>query len=471
MDDEMKKATTIESAVPVIDRENDIAHILCCVTEAECCSVVGVSNVGKSTLLRSLPVVQAQHLGARANDYIFVLVDLNLASQVTEQGFYEVIVRNILDTLATQKVEQGLQTVVQEAYQTVIAPNNPFLIPLAFEDSVQALCTRQPATIVLLLDEFDEVFAEVESRVFVRLRALKDRHWEHLCYVTASGHPLPAIRHDRQAGEFCELFAAHVRHLLPLADPDARAVVRNWATRSNIQLADEDIAFIAQSAGGHPGLLQAAARVLARAKEEALWRPVSAGYERVRERLDSDPNVRLECAKLWNDLEAPEQETLIDLLADRTASASRQQPAETVMPRLDTLVEKGIVRFGADGGQVFSPLFAGFARRQQLVRRRGPQGIRIDVEAGDVWVDGKLAPLLTDLEYKLLLLLYGNLDRICDKYKIVESVWGENYIDEVDDARIEKLVSRLREKLESKPEEPKYLQTIRGRGYKLVSPE
>jgi DNA-binding response OmpR family regulator len=41
----------------------------------------------------------------------------------------------------------------------------------------------------------------------------------------------------------------------------------------------------------------------------------------------------------------------------------------------------------------------------------------------------------------------------------------------VDDARIEKLVSRLREKLESKPEEPQYLQTIRGRGYKLVSPE
>jgi hypothetical protein len=480
MDDEMKRATFNESAVPVIDRENDIAHILGCVTEAECCSVVGVSNIGKSTLLRSLPAVQAKQLGAKADDYIFVLVDLNLASQVTEQGFYEVILRNILHTLASlpregteypRKVEQGLQTAVQEAYQTVIAPGNPFLIPLAFEDSVQALCTRQPATIVLLLDEFDEVFAEIESRVFVRLRALKDRHWEHLCYVTATGHPLPAIRHDRQAGEFCELFAAQVRHLLPLGETDARAVVQNWAMRSNVQLPDQDIAFVAESAGGHPGLLQAAARVLARAKEEAVWRPVSAGYERVRERLDSDTNVRLECAKLWNDLDAPEQEALIDLLADKTATGGRQTAGGTAVPQLDTLVEKGIVRFGAAGVQVFSTLFAGFARRQQLVRRRGPQGIRIDVESGDVWVDGKLAPLLTDLEYKLLLLLYGNLDRICDKYKIVESVWGENYIDEVDDARIEKLVSRLREKLESKPEEPKYLQTIRGRGYKLVSPE
>jgi hypothetical protein len=477
----------------MVDRESDIAYIMGCVAEAECCSVVGVSNIGKSALLRSLTATQAKHLGAQARDYMFVQVDLNLASQITEQGFYEVILRNILHVLASRKVRQELQTAVQQSYQTVIVPNSPFLIPLAFEDSMQALCTRQPAMLVLLFDEFDEVFAEVESRVFVRLRALKDRHGAHLCYVTATGQPLSQIRHDRQADEFCELFAAHLWRLLPLADADAHAFVQNLATRSTVQYTEQDIAFIAECAGGHPELLQAASHVLARAREEAVSRPVSAAYERVRERLDSDTNVRLECAKLWNDLTAPEQEALIDLLTGKVATASRhlsgeaatasrhlsgeaatasrQQFGETAAPELDTLVEKGIVRPGATGGQVFSTLFAGFARRQQLVRRRGPQGIRIDVESGDVWVDGQLAPLLTDLEYKLLLLLYGNLDRICDKYKIVESVWGENYIDEVDDARIEKLVSRLREKLESKPEDPKYLQTIRGRGYKLVSPE
>jgi hypothetical protein len=470
----MKKTTPNESAVSVIDRENDISYIIGCVTEAECCSLVGVSNIGKSALLRSLslPEVHKVHLGASADNYMFVHVDLNLASQVTEQGFYEVILRNILQVLSTRKIEQELHTAVQQSYQTVIAPDNPFLIPLAFEDSLQALCTRQPAMLIVLLDEFDDVFAQVEPRVFVRLRALKDRHWAHLCYVTATGQPLSQIRHDRQADEFCELFAAHLWHLLPLAEADAHAFVQNWATHPAVQYTEQDIAFIAECAGGHPGLLQAASHVLARAREEAMSRPLAAAHERVRERLDSDTTVRLECAKLWNDLTTPEQEALIGLLSGETATASRQESGEKVAaPELVTLAEKGIVRLGATGGQVFSTLFAGFARRQQLVRRRGPQGIRIDVESGDVWVDGKLAPLLTDLEYKLLLLLYGNLDKICDKYKIVESVWGENYIDEVDDARIEKLVSRLREKLELKPEEPKYLQTIRGRGYKLVSPE
>ena len=58
--------------------------------------------------------------------------------------------------------------------------------------------------------------------------------------------------------------------------------------------------------------------------------------------------------------------------------------------------------------------------------------------------DGQQIPTLTNLEYRLLLLLYGRMGKICTKYEVVEAVWGEEYIDEVDDARIEKLVSRLR---------------------------
>jgi DNA-binding response OmpR family regulator len=47
-------------------------------------------------------------------------------------------------------------------------------------------------------------------------------------------------------------------------------------------------------------------------------------------------------------------------------------------------------------------------------------------------------------------------------------VWGDSYIDEVDDARIEKLVSRLRQKIETDSGSPRRLTTVRGRGYKLL---
>jgi DNA-binding response OmpR family regulator len=85
-----------------------------------------------------------------------------------------------------------------------------------------------------------------------------------------------------------------------------------------------------------------------------------------------------------------------------------------------------------------------------------------------VLVRGKPIESLTALEYKLMLLLFQNRDRLIDKYQIVTSVWGESYIDEVDDARIEKLISRLRQKIEPDPTNPHFLTTVRGRGYKLV---
>ena len=47
-------------------------------------------------------------------------------------------------------------------------------------------------------------------------------------------------------------------------------------------------------------------------------------------------------------------------------------------------------------------------------------------------------------------------------------MWGEEYIDQVDDARIDKLLSRLRAKIEPDPRDPRYLVTVRGRGYKLL---
>jgi DNA-binding response OmpR family regulator len=113
-------------------------------------------------------------------------------------------------------------------------------------------------------------------------------------------------------------------------------------------------------------------------------------------------------------------------------------------------------------------VFRDFADRQRLMTHPASRGLRIDVDAGDVWVDGRLLPDLTAQEYRLLLLLYGNIDKICDKNKIVEAVWSEGYMDDVDDARIEKLVSRLRQKIEPNADEPRYLLTIRGRGYKLA---
>jgi len=455
-----------------VTRDADVAHIMECIEDGDCCSVVGLSNTGKSTLLRSIPwpEVKRKYLGDRADDHVFVYIDFNLMLELTEQGFYELILRSTLAEFKKLEIEQGLLDRVAASYRQLVEPANPFLVPLSFNEGLTAISEGLKQRVVFLFDEFDEPFAGLDERVLLNLRALKDKYGPRLLYVLATDQPLSRPQRGAKVAdfgelsraEFCELFALNTLFLSALGRDDANQLIAQFTQEEEVEFGADDVIFIIAQAGGHPGLLEVTCRVLAEVSGDYPDFYDDQSYKLVRERLDSDVSSRAECAKLWNGLTAEEQEAL-------TAFVSR--PGEPLNPELErSLRQKAIVEEKDGELAIFGQLFEGFARRQRLVKRHEPQGVRVDVDSGDVWVDGELIPALTDLEYRLLLLLYGHLDKICDKYQIVESVWGQDYIDEVDDARIDKLVSRLRRKIEPDPSEPRYLITVRGRGYRLVSP-
>ena len=449
---------------------SDIQYVIDCVDSAKCCAIVGLSNMGKSRLLRTLvspeatAQLTAQLLDELADRFLFVYIDFNLMLDVSEQGFYELILRSVLAELEYKTVPGELIQHVRQAYQGIIESSTPFAVSLSFIEGIMTASTGLKRRLVLLCDEFDEPFRELDDRVFLNLRALKDRYPQDICYVTATGQRLRDMRREHGAAEFAELFAHNTRFLHPIGRADAIDFIQSIIGKEDITLTPEKISFIWEQAGGHLGLLEAASRALVRAQRkelEGIQGPQLA--KRMRELLDNNMNVRTECAKLWNDLSEPEHQTLTRFLAGDVTEGSDGPWA--------SLRENGILIRAQDRKwRVFGRLFQDFAQRQGMIQQKSARGVRIDVESGTVWVDGSTVPELTGLEYRLLLLLYGNLNRTCDKYKIVGAVWSEDYLDEVDDARVEKLVSRLRQKIEPTPSEPRYLITIRGRGYKLISP-
>ena len=95
-------------------------------------------------------------------------------------------------------------------------------------------------------------------------------------------------------------------------------------------------------------------------------------------------------------------------------------------------------------------------------------GVVIDPTTGVVLVDGQPTPTLTRLEFDLLLFLYRRGDSIVGRHEIGQALWPDEP-EENRDAALEKLVSRVRLKVESNPEQPKHLLNVRGRGYRLVS--
>lgn len=436
-------------------RDNDLNYVARCIGASQCCALVGLSNVGKSTLLRVLaqPETHQRDLRQRSQALIAYL-DCNLMAEMTEQGFCELILRCLLAEACRQELEPEALARLQSLYQQAVNPPSSLIVPLSLNQALALLADDAGRQVVLLLDEFDAPFQKLEARVFLNLRALRDKHGERLVYVVATDRPLRGLRQEPEVDEFCELFAHQTRLLALLSPQEASWLLRRFAREDGPSLSPEDEAFIWQQAGGHPGLLQAVYRVMVQAMrpDDPFWRLQE--YRVVRAQLEDDPVVRAECAKLWNELSAEEQRALILLERGRREEVPRSLEAQ------------GIVHEGL----IFSKLFEGFIRRQGLIQRPRREGVRVDVESGHVWVDGQLIPPLTELEYRLLLLLYGRLGDICTKDQIAEAVWGTDYMEAVDDARIDKLVSRLRQKIEPHPGEPRYLMTIRGRGYQLVRP-
>ncbi len=90
----------------------------------------------------------------------------------------------------------------------------------------------------------------------------------------------------------------------------------------------------------------------------------------------------------------------------------------------------------------------------------------VNLEFAEVRVNRKLVQL-SSKEFALLAYLYEQRGKVCSKDEIGQVVWSE-YQEGVFDYQIENLVRRLRTKIETDPNTPELLITMRGLGYKLM---
>jgi hypothetical protein len=449
-----------------IYRQREAEQLLEALSGSNCASVIGLSNMGKSMVMRSLhrPEAAAWYRGETRREGVFVYLDCNGMLDLSVQGFYELVLRGMQEGL--HELDPELDQALRKYYQQIVEPDSAFVIPLNFNNALTAFIGNGQRDLILLLDEFDEAFDALDGRIFLNLRALRDRYPRSLMYVTATVRRLGFKRGDEQTAEFVELSAAHTFTIQPLPRPDADNVAIVFAREVGMgeELSQEELDLLWSQAGGHPGLLMAAVGKLPEIRSAVARTGVQNMLVLAQEILPRDVTIRSECTRLWTQLSTDERETLLAIAVGTLDNRFSRA--------LQSLDEWGLIRVDESGGiTLFCELLGDFVRRQATIQKDIPDGIWVDEDAGEVWVSGTPIEALTELEFRLLKLLYQRINKITDKFQIVETVWGVDYIEQVDDARIEKLVSRLRSKIEPDPGNPRYLQTMRGRGYKLTDGE
>ncbi|HVZ19380.1 MAG TPA: response regulator transcription factor [Terriglobales bacterium] len=94
--------------------------------------------------------------------------------------------------------------------------------------------------------------------------------------------------------------------------------------------------------------------------------------------------------------------------------------------------------------------------------------VEIDCAAMVLRIDSQEVPTTT-LEFRLLEYLARSPGLVFTRDRLLEAVWGNSKF--VSRRSVDVYVSKLREKIENDPNNPEYLLTVRGAGYKMMLPK
>src|SRR5450759_1509449 len=116
------------------------------------------------------------------------------------------------------------------------------------------------------------------------------------------------------------------------------------------------------------------------------------------------------------------------------------------------------------------------ARVKAVLRRSKPtaaeadavverEGLAISTQRREVQVEGRGEVELTAKEFDLLLVLASNPGIVLTRERLMEKVWGYEYIG--DTRTVDVYIRHLREKLSDDADKPRFVETVRGVGYRF----
>ena len=461
--------------------------------------IIGEPQIGKTRLLKQLmqpTLVDADHFTFVYHDckrYIQLIEDWTPKTQVDKERLVEQKREGDISNFASARFWWDLYNTLRGRLQEDESFPEPrrnqddaslldsaYEISFAIEKWVRSL--SQP--VIFILDNFEGV-ARLPLRNSDRLRSLGD----NCGFILTSRYALYVLYNYHKASweqpsPFYNIFSDPI-YLGLLSEQEVSRYLE-WAVqeaeKAGSYLNARDTAFIRKIAGRHPELLRMAC---ARMFEERCLSPSFSETEDDEQvytflALRIVQDGRTLCKQLWEGLANPELYGLVS-----SPGSAKKEDTAVLSPYQLTLIDiaherpvtdkqilfgleqRGLIEGTNEKWRIFSEVMQQFVLVQEELLNQAHTGTpeTAATSFSDTPAGRDDERTLTYREGKVYDYLKTHLGEVCDKTEIMQAVWGGGSMPS--NSALQKIIERIREKIEDDPESPYKLIAVRGRGYML----
>jgi DNA-binding winged helix-turn-helix (wHTH) protein len=395
--------------------------------------LVGMKRVGISNFLRFFlysPRVFETYFG-RNSSHILIPVDLLDLVEQEAHAFWLLTLKRIDDAAQISSIEAVIKNKVSHLFEKAMQSKDTFFTLDCIRSSLLILAQQNYFPTIFFI-RFDRISTIITPEIFGNLQSLINAANHKLTYVFTSVRRLHNLKPEVFEKTAMSVFS-HEIFLQPAIDTDSEIIFTTFKKKYNLTLGKKVHDAILDLCKGHVQYLQLSLIIL-----NELRGQMRLDLKTVEQHISKDERILLQSEEILASLKNVEREALFQILAGKAVDAKLRQEGRYIW-------NVGIIN---ENTKLFNPLFSDYVQRKvEKVTKNGEF-------------------FLTKKENILFTVLKKYEGGVCERDTILEIVWPEYTEIGVSDWAVDRLVARLRKKLNVMKSEYR-IQTVKTRGFMM----
>ncbi|MCL5439157.1 MAG: helix-turn-helix domain-containing protein [Patescibacteria group bacterium] len=441
-----------ESLYPDDSRFAEIEKILGFIKGGKSCQIVSLPGTGRSNLLRLLAYnrnVRIKHSGEDQKWLHFVYMNF---SEVKNRSLFDVLkfmFLSLADSLRDRKLNAEHEA-LHKIFKSHMIQNDEIVLFQGLKEAVNFLSIEKELAVVFLFDRFEDYISKVSDQFFINLKTLRNIAKYRFSVIFSLPRPLEDLIEPALFADFYEFIAGNIIYLSLYDKPGTDFRISYLQKISGKDIDIKLLDKIIDLTGGHGKLTRLCAESILADKD------LQPNAKKLIEFLLEQKPVQKGLFEIWSSFIPAEQEYLISNISSTVFNIEKEN--------IIYLEKVGMLK----NQQIAIPIFEEYIK---TLKETAHEQIHYDQDAREI-KKGELvlSENLTSAEFRLLKYLIENQGKIIEREEIINSVWKDTQTTAgVTDQALDQLIFRLRKKIETDPNNPKHLETIKGRGMKFTA--